>query len=73
MGTKPLGVADFWVRDAGSLLQFTARSTAAKGEVECMNIEDWQWMGEWFGMDRRVGIKLGALLKENGFTIERVA
>jgi len=63
-------VADFTIRDEGTVIVFTPNTETAQTWLNsfCV-IEDWQWMGPSFVVDHRPARDLLEAILEEGLTI----
>lgn len=67
-GTK---VIDFVVRPHGTVWTFEPKTDTAKGFVgNDLDVQGWQWLGQSFGVDHRLGSDLVAALEGEGFVLE---
>lgn len=63
--------ADFLIENAGSVWMFTPlNDVAVEWTDENLKIEDWQWLGESFGVEHRIGWQLQAILADHGFSLQ---
>lgn len=63
--------ADFHVRPHGSIWTFEPKTESAKSFVRTdLDVQGWQWLGHFFGVDHRVANDLIAALEVEGFVLE---
>lgn len=64
-------MADFRVRNEGSIFLFEPTNEAAKAWVkEHVQLEDWQWLGSAFCVEHRFAIDLAKAMVDDGLTVE---
>jgi hypothetical protein len=60
---------DFKIEYHGTVMRFVPVSDKARAEVETMDLESWQMLGNGFCVDHRVARDLASQLQENGFVL----
>ena len=64
-------VIDFVVRPHGTIWTFEPKTESAKHFVRTdLDVQGWQWLGQSFGVDCRLGSDLVAALEGEGFVLE---
>ena len=64
-------VIDFVVRPHGSVWTFEPKTESAKRFVRTdLDVQGWQWLGHFFGVDHRLANDLVAALEVEGFVVE---
>lgn len=61
--------SDFATTDEGNLVMFLPLTDEAKAHLPNLGLEGWQWLGNRFGIDRRLVDNFVSQLQEDGFSV----
>jgi len=66
-----MSTADFTAENHGTVIIFHAMTDRAKDEIEFMNLEDWQFVGnDSFAIDHGIARHFAETLLSFGFSLE---